>query len=119
MVSVQITDWQGQRQLLRYDPEGAWKTLPDEGSGIRVVKSHDADRGPGEWNRIDIICVNGKVVHLVNGEVVMSYRNPVIERSGEIWPLRAGKIQLQSEGAEIFYRNVALRLIDRFPDDLD
>jgi hypothetical protein len=31
-------------------------------------------------------------------------------------PLTKGKIQLQSEGAEVFYRNITIEPIDRFPN---
>jgi len=33
----------------------------------------------------------------------------------EIYPLSQGKIQLQSEGAEIFYLNIRIRAIDVIP----
>jgi hypothetical protein len=41
--------------------------------------------------------------HIVNGEEV---------------PLTKGKIQLQSEGAEIFYRNIELTPIPEIPDEV-
>jgi hypothetical protein len=36
---------------------------------------------------------------------------------GKEVPLTKGRIQLQSEGAEVFYRNIALRPISKIPDD--
>ena len=32
-------------------------------------------------------------------------------------PLTKGKIQIQSEGAEVFYRNIAVRPITAIPDE--
>jgi hypothetical protein len=34
---------------------------------------------------------------------------------GTAAPLRRGRIQIQSEGAEVFYRNIAVRRISDFP----
>jgi hypothetical protein len=38
--------------------------------------------------------------------------------NGQILPLAKGKIQIQSEGAEIFYRQIRIEPIDRLPADL-
>jgi hypothetical protein len=39
-----------------------------------------------------------------------------VETDGGSKPLTRGKIQFQSEGAETYYRNVAIRKIDKLPD---
>lgn len=65
----------------------------------RVVKTKDAEKPNGEWNVVEVICDGGKIVNLVNGEVV----NEGTEAS-----VTKGKIVLQSEGAEVFYRNITL-----------
>ena len=49
---------------------------------------------------MDVIVNNGKITYLVNGVVVNEAKNP---------SLSSGRILLQSEGAEIYYRNVSLR----------
>ena len=66
----------------------------------RVIKSKDAERVRGEWNTVEVIVNNGKITYLMNGQVVNTASNP---------NPKAGRIMLQSEGAEIYYRNVRLQ----------
>ncbi|NJO24586.1 MAG: DUF1080 domain-containing protein [Bacteroidia bacterium] len=66
----------------------------------RVFKSKDAENPTGEWNKVEVIVNNGDITYLVNGQVVNKARNP---------NPKAGRIMLQSEGAEIYYRNVELQ----------
>ncbi len=65
----------------------------------QVVKTSDQEKPSGEWNTIQVICKNGKCTHIVNGIVV---------NEGTDASVREGKIALQSEGAEIFYRNIKI-----------
>jgi hypothetical protein len=65
----------------------------------QVVKYSDQEKPSGEWNKIEVIAKDGKCTHLVNG---------VIVNEGTDANVREGKIALQSEGAEIFYRNIKL-----------
>jgi hypothetical protein len=66
----------------------------------RVVKKKDAEKPTGEWNTVEVICDGATIVHIVNGVEV----NRGTEAS-----VTKGKILLQSEGAEVFYRKVELR----------
>jgi Domain of Unknown Function (DUF1080) len=66
----------------------------------RVVKSKDAEKPTGEWNKVDVIVNNGEISYLVNGQEVNKAKNP---------SPKTGRIILQSEGAEIYYRNVELQ----------
>jgi len=51
----------------------------------------------------------------VNGKTCMIlYHSRQAEEGREI-PLRRGRIQLQSEGAEIFYRNIRMESIGSIP----
>ena len=81
-------------------------------------KSEDFENPTGEWNTMEIYTVNGKSVHLVNGKVNMRLANSRQIVDGKEVPLTKGKIQLQSEGAEIFYRNVNIRSIEQIPAEL-
>lgn len=85
-----------------------------------AVCNHDEDHelALGEWNTVEIYAVNGNSVHVVNGHVNMRIYNSQYMENGSARPLRKGKIQLQSEGAEIFYRNIELRKIDAIPDEI-
>jgi hypothetical protein len=66
----------------------------------QIVKKKDAEKSTGEWNLVEVISLNGKCVHIVNG-VVVNY--------GENSSLIGGRILLQSEYAEVFYRNIKIR----------
>jgi hypothetical protein len=37
---------------------------------------------------------------------------------GRETPLTKGKLQLQSEAAEVYYRNIQIRPIDRIPNEI-
>jgi hypothetical protein len=67
--------------------------------GRNTKKTHMAERPVGEWNDYEIIVNGGRVTLKVNGDVL-----------NEAWDAleSAGKIALQSEGAEIHFRNVRL-----------
>jgi hypothetical protein len=55
-------------------------------------------------------------VHAVNGKVNMVLVNPLQPGPiGSMVPLTKGRIQIQSEGAEVFYRNITVRSISAFP----
>jgi hypothetical protein len=45
------------------------------------------------------------------------YNSRQLEGDKEI-PLTKGKIQIESEGSEIFYRNVKIRSINKLPDNI-
>jgi hypothetical protein len=66
--------------------------------GIRKTKA--AEKPPGEWNRYEINVSGGKIELKVNGEIVN-------QASG--LDVLAGPIGLQSEGAEIHFRNIGLK----------
>jgi hypothetical protein len=67
--------------------------------GGRVVKWADYERPTGEWNTAVIVAKGDTIQHWINGHVNLIGRNASLTR---------GKINLQSEGAEIYYRNVIL-----------
>lgn len=66
----------------------------------QILKKKDAEKPTGEWNTVEILSFHGKCVHIVNG-VVVNY--------GENASITGGRILLQSEYAEIYYRNIKLR----------
>ena len=66
----------------------------------RVIKKKDNEKPTGEWNRIEVIANKGKCIHIVNGIVVNEAENV---------SLRSGRILIQSEGAEIYYRRIDIK----------
>lgn len=66
----------------------------------RIIKKRDNENPTGEWNRIEVIFQKGKCTHIVNG---------IIVNEGEDASLRSGRILIQSEGAEIYYRKIEIK----------
>jgi len=69
-------------------------------TALQVIKSKDAEKSSGEWNKAEIIVQNGTIIHLLNGQEV---------NSGRLGNTTQGCIVLQSEGAEIYYRNMQIK----------
>jgi hypothetical protein len=90
----------------------------NESRGRNCIKFPDAEKPSGEWNTIDLYCVADKSVHMVNGIVTMVLYNLGQIDGNRTIPLVSGKIQLQSEGAELFYRSLWYESIDAIPDGL-
>ena len=64
----------------------------------------DVERPLGEWNRTEVICDGDRITAIVNGLVV---------NEGTAASPTEGKIQFQSEGAEIFFRKIEVRPLIR------
>ncbi|WP_242156328.1 3-keto-disaccharide hydrolase [Aestuariivivens sediminis] len=78
-------------------------------------KAGDYEKDYGAWNRLDIYAYGRESFHVVNGHINMHLTAIGEFVNGNIIPLSKGKIQLQSEGAEVFYRNISIRSIDKMP----
>lgn len=122
-VAGAIVDVEGERKdgkgPLVYKKGGQKFTVPSkEAGGNRIVKHPDNEKPTGEWNTIELYTVGQTSVHLVNGKVnmILTGSRQIVDKK-EV-PLTKGKIQLQSEGAEVYYRNITIRTIERIPDDL-
>ncbi len=66
----------------------------------RMIKQKDGEKPNGEWNTVEIISYNGKCIQVVNGIVV---------NVGDEASNKDGRILMQSEYSEIYYRNVMIR----------
>ncbi len=75
-------------------------TLTARKNAFNVVKTKDAENPTGQWNKATVIVKDGNITHLLNGEVV---------NTGKLGNTSEGNILLQSEGAEIYYRNVLVQ----------
>jgi hypothetical protein len=102
-----------------YTKEGEPHTFSTASPLGRYCKKYpDAEKPTGEWNTIDLYCVGGTSVHMINGAVNMILRNSrQLEGSSEV-PLTKGKIQFESEGAEMFIRNLQISSIETIPEKL-
>jgi hypothetical protein len=103
-----------------YSKDGEMLTFSNKSpNGRRCIKSTDAEKPSGDWNTIDLWCFGGTSIHMVNGVVNMVIQNSRQIDNGQETPLTKGKIQIQSEGAEVFYRNIQIAPISKLPDILD
>jgi Domain of Unknown Function (DUF1080) len=67
------------------------------------------------WNEIELICFQNRCVQIVNGRVVMALSNSRYSSGSERVPLSRGRIQIQSEAAEVYYKDMRIRSITSMP----
>jgi hypothetical protein len=84
------------------------------GNGGFCQAGTDIDK-PGQWNEIELITYGDKSIHIVNGKVVMAIANSRYKDGNVLKPLTHGKLQLQSEAAEIYYKDVLIKPIKGIP----
>ena len=72
----------------------------------------------GEWNTVEIYTIGDKMVHIVNGDLNMVLLNTRQKTKEGEAPLTKGQIQIQSEAAEIYYRDIKLTPIKEFPAEI-
>lgn len=78
----------------------------------RVIRDSLHEKPRGEWNVMEVIADGATVSHIVNGHVVLRATNLRQVVNGREVPLTRGKIQIQSEGAEVFYRKIEIEPLD-------
>jgi hypothetical protein len=78
---------------------GGVKIIPDNPRGERSKSVENRCLGKGEWNTYEVVCVDGTVKLSVNGKFVNG-----ISQSSQ----KSGYICLESEGAEIHFRNIKI-----------
>ncbi|MCC9167310.1 3-keto-disaccharide hydrolase [Pontibacter harenae] len=93
-----------------FQPVGAGKSVSSF-----CLRSEDHESPEGEWTNVELVCFEDKSLHIVNGHVVMVLQNSRYVVDGQEIPLTKGKIQLQSEAAEVFYKEIQIRSIDEMP----
>jgi len=93
--------------------KGAPRITTTSANGI--TPPFDVEQVFGNWNTVEVVFWGGNCIHLLNGHVNLVAFNPRY-REGEQWlPLTHGKIQLQSEDAEVFYRKAEMRPLHELP----
>jgi hypothetical protein len=81
-----------------------------------VEAANDAERPIGLWNHLDLYVVGNHSIHVVNGVPVMELRDVgELDAAGRRVPLTRGRIQLQSEGAVTWFRNIRVEPIRTLP----
>ena len=88
------------------------KVVPDNPRGERSMSVENRCKGRGQWNYYDVVAVDGSIKLSVNGKFVNG-----ISRATQ----KKGYLCLESEGAEIHFRNIRLMelppgsVLDRAP----
>lgn len=80
-----------------------------------ITPPFDTEYVFGNWNTVEVIFWAGNCIHILNGVPNLVAVNPRHKVNDRWHPLERGKIQLQSEAAEVFYRNPQIRLISEIP----
>jgi Domain of Unknown Function (DUF1080) len=102
--------------LFDYDPTGDWMYFAQShGQSGRCIKQPDNEKPNGEWNTVELIAFGKDAIHIVNGKVVMRLHDPLQINAAVPTSVTSGPIILQSEGAEIFYRDIEFRPITAIP----
>jgi hypothetical protein len=105
--------------LYDYDPAGEWTFFSQsQGASGRCIKQPDNEKPTGEWNTVELIAFGDEAIHIVNGSVVMRLHGPLRIDGDVPTPVTSGPIILQSEGAEVFYRDIQFRPIAGIPTEL-
>lgn len=66
----------------------------------------------GEWNTLDLYVIGDTAIHVVNGKFVCALKGAV-KSNGET--LTEGQIQIQSEAAEVYYKDIRIKNIESYP----
>lgn len=107
-----------QPALFEYDPSGEWTYFSQsQGQSGRCAKQPDNENPNGQWNTVELICFGADAIHVVNGKVVMRLHGPTRIDTALPTSVTSGPIILQSEGAEVFYRDIRFRPIQAIPDE--
>jgi Domain of Unknown Function (DUF1080) len=99
----------------RYMPGG--RLVPIAWPAFNADGNSNAERPIGEWNTLDLYVYGDSAVHVVSGTPVMVAGTFTMTDggTGKARPLTSGRIQLQSEGAETFFRGITITPIKALP----
>jgi hypothetical protein len=86
--------------------------------GGGFMPAGDFEKPIGEWNTLDLYAVGDRSVHVVNGKVALVLTGLRQSVEGKEAPLTRGRIELQTESAEIFFRNIQIQHITEIPNVL-
>lgn len=81
----------------------------------RVKKNGDFEQRM-DWNTIEILAVGDQAAHLVNGRIVATLYELVVQDAVDrdaYRPLTKGRIALEIEAAEVSFRNIRIRRLAR------
>ena len=89
--------------VMRYSPTG----------NNRIIRSEMLEKDG--WNTIELVLEGDSATHIINGKVNMrisGVKAPDPADPAQLVSVKKGKILLQAEGAEVFYRNIEMQPIN-------
>ena len=102
--------------VFSYDPEAPLHQIGISGGGA-TCSGPDVSDPQAEWTSLELICFEDKAIHIVDGQVKMALRNSAKWDGEKDIPLVKGRIQLQSEAAEVFFKDIEIRPIKSIPEE--
>ena len=104
---------------VQWNPKAAWRQIGGAGADP-IFKHSGAHEAPhGQWTTVDLYTAGDEGVSAVNGHVVMAWRRARVRLAdGTVRPLVEGRVQIQSEGADVSYRRAMLTPIAAIPAGL-
>ncbi|MDX8338475.1 DUF1080 domain-containing protein [Draconibacterium sp. IB214405] len=102
----------------RFSKGGELTQFGKDFNGPGIKKAVDAENPLGEWNTVELYSVGRTTVHVVNGQVTMVNTNTGVNEEDGIRPLSSGKIQIQSEGGDLFIKSVRVKPIKEIPAEI-
>lgn len=104
--------------MLQFDPEAPLHHFEGKNEWQIVLANPYNERPHGEWNTLEVICWQNHAVHLVNGQINLVLLNSFYEEEGQVKPLIDGRLTLQSEGAEVFFKDIYYKEVRETPEVL-
>ena len=105
----------GNDQPTFQDPEKGGQPRVLGGKGIAYQKHLAGEFEVDGWNTVEVIAKGDSTVHILNGQVVnrgekVRFTDP--EKPGSTGPVTKGRIALEIEAAEIYFRKVEIRELE-------
>lgn len=103
-----------------YDPTAPVQAVGAAAGAVTGDVAHlpgKFEKPNGQWNVLDLYNFGTRSVQVVNGHIVLATRGLafVTGKDKVQTPLTGGQIQLQSEGAEVYFRRVEIKPITDIP----
>lgn len=99
----------------QFVPKGRKYGVGEDYGNWQCRRSAMHEKPHAEWTTIDLYVIGNSAIHVVEGQVVNVIDEAYIKQKGLKVALNKGKLQLQSEGAEIFYKDIRMKGISTFP----
>lgn len=107
--------------MLIFDPNASLHHFDGKGGPKDwqiVIANPYNENAHGEWNTLELICWENHAVHMVNGKVNLILLNSFYRKGENLIPITSGRLVLQSEGAEIFFKDIQAKNLNKVPVEL-